>query len=147
MHSELNCVRQFHRQIGAALAESPRLLDHDENRDPDLGRSLWELIERQRGDERPKSELCQRALMALEELAEWIEAHAANDLVAAADAWADRAYVLLGDAVAAGLPAVELFEEVHKSNMTKQAAKQASGKGIKGTTYEKPDIRGVLSGV
>ena len=38
--------------------------------------------------------LLSRAAMALEELAEWVTAHARGDLVAAADAWADRAYVL-----------------------------------------------------
>ena len=40
--------------------------------------------------------------------------------MAAADAWADPAYVLFGDSAAAGLPAVALFEEVHDINMTKE---------------------------
>ena len=45
-----------------------------------------------------------RLALALEELAEWTEAYVSRDLVAAADAWADRAYVLIGDAVACGFP-------------------------------------------
>jgi hypothetical protein len=44
-----------------------------------------------------------RTCLLLEELAEWLSAHARRDLVATADAWADRTWVLFGDA--AGLPA------------------------------------------
>ncbi len=83
----------------------------------------------------------ERLALALEELAEWAAAHANQDLVAAADAWADRAYVLMGDAVACGLPAQELFEEVHRSNMTKQfGIRTGVGKAYRGTQYEPPGI-------
>ena len=40
--------------------------------------------------------------------------------MAAADAWEDRAYVLFGDAVATGILTAALFDEVHRSNMTKE---------------------------
>jgi hypothetical protein len=41
--------------------------------------------------------------------------------------------VLLGDAVAAGLPVADLFAEFHASNMTKEAGRTLwQGKGIKG---------------
>ena len=66
-----------------------------------------------------QDQLLSRAAMAVEELGEWIFAHADTDLVAAADSLADRFYVLLGDAVATGLPLGRLFEAVHRSNMTK----------------------------
>ncbi len=62
--------------------------------------------------------LC-RAAMVLEELAEWLYAHANPNLVKAADAIGDRLYVLLGDAVATGLPLEDLFIEVHRSTMSK----------------------------
>jgi predicted HAD superfamily Cof-like phosphohydrolase len=88
--------------------------------------------------------LLHRAAMALEELAEWLTAHAQGDLVAVADAWADREYVLLGDAVAGGLPAIELFAEVHRSNMTKEPDSAGTGKAIKGPAYTPPNIRRVL---
>jgi len=80
----------------------------------------------------------------LEELAEWIQAHANDNLVAAADAWADRAYVLFGDAVAAGLPAATLFAEVHRSNLTKEPVASGSGKARKAPGYTPPDLRTIL---
>ena len=65
------------------------------------------------------NQLLLRLGMALEELGEWLFAQARGSLTAAADAWADRLYVLLGDAVVTGLPAEALFAEIHRSNMTK----------------------------
>ena len=82
--------------------------------------------------------------MAIEELAEWLLAHVNDDLIAAADAWADRAYVLLGDAVAAGLPAAELFAEVHASNMTKELVADGTGKARKGAAYRPPELAAIL---
>ena len=82
--------------------------------------------------------------MAIEELVEWLLAHARGDLIAAADAWADRAYVLFGDAVAAGLPAAELFAEVHRSNMTKELVADGSGRARKGAAYRPPELAAIL---
>jgi predicted HAD superfamily Cof-like phosphohydrolase len=42
------------------------------------------------------------------------------------------AYVLFGEAVTAGLPAGNLFAEVHRSNMTKQLDSAGSGMAVKG---------------
>ena len=88
--------------------------------------------------------LLSRTAMAIEELAEWLTAHSDGDLVAAADAWADRAYVLFGDAVATELPAEKLFAEVHRSNMSKEPDSAGSGKAIKGASYNPPRIADVL---
>jgi predicted HAD superfamily Cof-like phosphohydrolase len=63
--------------------------------------------------------------------------------IAAADAWADRAYILFGDAVAVGLPAEKLFAEVHRSNM-KEPDSAGSGKAVKGANYEPPRIADAL---
>jgi predicted HAD superfamily Cof-like phosphohydrolase len=62
-------------------------------------------------------------MMAIEEFIEWLQAHVDDDLIAAADAWADRSYVLVGDVVAAGLPAAELHSEVHRSAATWQRSR------------------------
>ena len=78
--------------------------------------------------------------MAVEELAEWIEAHVAGDLTAAADAWADRCYLLFGDAVATGLGTEAVFDEVHRSNMTKAPVNPATGKAVKSDGYLAPVI-------
>lgn len=66
--------------------------------------------------------------MAVGELAEWIEALNDDDFNAA-DAWADRTMVLIGDAVATGLPAEPLLDEVHRSNLRKAVANWQTGKG------------------
>lgn len=140
MEKQLEQVRDFHRRIGAVVAPSPRLLDHDRDAAVQMAsmvRGVIATMDRRAG---PRDELAKRTLMALEELAEWIEAHGAGDLTAAADAWADRAYLLFGDAVTTGLPAAEVFDEVHRSNMTKSVAHPDTGKGVKSDGYVAPTI-------
>jgi hypothetical protein len=74
-------------------------------------------------------------------------AHFAGDLVAAADAFGDRPYVLLGDAVAASLPAAAIFAEIHRSNMTKAGpSASGNGKGSKGAAFMPPQLGGLLGG-
>ena len=138
----LNSVRDFHQRIGAAVADVPQLLACSEESTIKLAHGIRQLI--RNNSTSPTDQLSLRAHLALEELAEWLEAHATGDIVAAADAWADRAYVLFGDAVATGLPATELFNEVHRSNMTKSGAGR-TGKGIKGDEYQPPNIGPLLT--
>lgn len=144
MEKQLNQVAEFHRKIGETVAESSKLLQHDAEIDADLARSLRQIVESFNRRNNPSTQLTRRALMAVEELAEWIEAHNDDDLVAAADAWADRMYLLLGDAVASGMPAEPLLDEVHRSNMTKVTANEQTGKGTKAGTYRPPDLEGIL---
>lgn len=59
---------------------------------------------------------------------------------------ADLMYVTLGTAVALGLPIVEAFNEVHRSNMSKldgdgKPIRREDGKVLKGPNYTPPDIR------
>ena len=138
----LNSVRDFHLHIGAAVSDVPQLLACSEESAIKLAQGIRQLI--QNNSTSPTDQLSLRAHLALEELAEWLDAHADGDIVAAADAWADRAYVLFGDAVATGLPATELFQEVHRSNMTKSGTGQ-TGKGIKGDEYQPPNIGPLLT--
>lgn len=137
----LDMVRTFHKHIGAPAADAPCLLACSPTNAKCLAVDLLKLslVASQNGDQ-----LSTRLAMALEELSEWLFAHAQGDLVAAADAWADRLYVLLGDAVAAGMPGEELLSEVHHSNMTKESKTDWPGKGVKGTAYQPPDIRRIL---
>jgi len=135
-------VKDFHMGTGAPVAEKPQLLPGDRHAAETLTEQLSSLksgITVANGDL-----LMQRAAMAIEELAEWLQAHAKGDLVAAADAWADRAYVLLGDAVATGLPTAALFAEVHASNMTKDLVADGTGKATKGANYRPPDLAAIL---
>ncbi len=145
MDDALNEVREFHRRIGAAVADSPVLLPCERESAGEMADAIRSLLTQCRSMADDGNSLLARLCLALEELAEWVEAHAAGDLVAAADAWGDRLYVLLGDAVAAGLPAAPIFEEVHGSNMTKIAAKAGSlGKGTKAAAFRRPRLREVL---
>lgn len=73
-----------------------------------------------------------------------LSAHAEGNLIAAADAWADRAYVLFGDAVATGLPTSRLFAEIHRSNMTKEPDPNGTGKAVKGPAYQQPNVQNAL---
>jgi len=143
--SALDDVREFHKKMSAPISRSPRLLPGNAATAGAIAARLQvfadetALIAAESDDV-----LIARAAVAMEELAEWLTAHEHSDRIAAADAWADRAYVLFGDAVTAGLPAEKLFAEVHRSNMTKEPDSAGSGKAIKGATYEPPQIAEVL---
>jgi len=137
-------VRQFHQHIGAPTANKPQLLSGNPIQADFIGARIALLgrLAKRGADNDP---FIERLALALEELSEWAMAHAEEDLTAAADAWADRAYVLMGDAVACGLPAQGLFEEVHRSNMTKQyGVRTGLGKAYRGTGYEPPRIGEIL---
>lgn len=82
-----------------------------------------------------------RAQLILEEFMELIKAMEDGDGVETADAVADLCYVVIGTAVAFGLPLESLVAEVHRSNMTKEIGEF---KPIKGDAYSPPDIKGVL---
>lgn len=83
------------------------------------------------------------ALMS-EELDEYFEAGKARDLVQLADAIADLAYTVIGTAVAHGIDLQPIFDEVHRSNMTKQPAADNPLKPVKGPTFERPRIAELL---
>ena len=138
----IQAVRIFHERTASPIADHPRLLPGGKDRAKALAQQLLAIKAKIQAD--GDDLLLQRAAMAIEELAEWLQAHAEGDLVAAADAWADRAYVLFGDAVAAGLPAAALFAEVHRSNMTKEPVAGESGKARKGPGYTPPDLGTIL---
>ncbi|MGB7325713.1 MAG: nucleoside triphosphate pyrophosphohydrolase family protein [Rubripirellula sp.] len=144
MEKQLNQVAEFHRKIGETIAESATLLQHDAELDADLARSLRQIADSFNRADSPTTQLSRRALMAVEELAEWIEAHVAGDIVEAADAIGDRLYVLLGDAVATGFPLERVFDEVHRSNLTKASRALLTGKGIKGDDFSSPELDHLL---
>lgn len=147
METALNRVREFHRRIGAPVADNAQLLACQPATAEALAGEIRSLLGRCQSQVLAGDVLLSRACLMLEELAEWVEAHAAGDLVAAADAWGDRMYVLLGDAVTAGLPAERILAEVHRSNMTKAAgASTEAGKGKKDAAFVPPDIERMLDG-
>ncbi len=81
-----------------------------------------------------------------EEMDELIMAYRKGDLVAIADALADLVYVLVGMAVAYGIPFQKVWDTVHESNMAKvgMAEFREDGKYLKPDHWEPPDLRKVL---
>jgi len=145
MKNSQRSVVDFHKALGAEIAPRPTLLPCNVAVAEPIARELGALANRCSEIGLDRGLLFSRLAMSLEELAEWVEAHAAGDLVAAADAWGDRQYVLLGDAVAAGLPAQQIFEEVHQSNMTKVARpRDSTGKARKDERFEPPSLARIL---
>jgi hypothetical protein len=85
-----------------------------------------------------------RMALLTEEVRELYDAAMADDIVKIADGIADIAYVVIGTAVAYGIPFDAVFAEVHRSNMTKVNTPE-EGKLVKGPGYEPPDIAGILA--
>ncbi len=122
----LNSVKEFHEVFGLDYENSPRA---------DIGDRIIELRHR---------------LMA-EENDEYLEAAKNNDIVQVADALGDKLYILCGTIIAHGLQhkIVEVFEEIHRSNMSKldengQPLRREDGKIMKSNLYFTPDISSVL---
>ena len=139
-------VKGFHERISVPVATDMHTLTSDESLAKEISTTLRNLVDRCSSSISPASALTVRLGLALEELAEWVEANQAGDIVAAADALADRLYVLLGDAVSVGVPIEPVFLAVHESNMSKAANRsdKNSGKGVKTHEYRAPELSEVL---
>lgn len=90
-----------------------------------------------------------RAELVEEEYYELQDAEELDDFVGVADAIGDQIYVLIGYALAYGIPIVPIFAEIHRSNMTKiwpdgTIKRREDGKVLKPPTYSPADIKGVL---
>ena len=78
-----------------------------------------------------------------------------GDLVGVADGIADVLYVVIGTAVAYGINIKEIFDEVHRSNLSKTVwneelqrytiEKDAFGKGIKPLTYSPAELEPIVA--
>ena len=93
-----------------------------------------------------------RARLMQEELDEYKEAVAQGDMMGVADALSDLMYVVLGTYVSHGLHqhAEDLFDEVHRSNMSKldeegRAIHRADGEVLKSDDWSPPDLESILS--
>jgi predicted HAD superfamily Cof-like phosphohydrolase len=123
---QLRQLEEFHRVFGAHLEAAPTADLSDET-------------------------IGLRVSLIQEELNEYRQAAEAHDLVAVADALSDLLYVVLGTYVSHGLQDVAeaLFDEVHRSNMSKldengQVIYRADGKVLKSNRWSPPDLRAIL---
>lgn len=130
MIEQINQVKDFHEKFGHPVAEKG-IASGDNYK---VAQLRYELIR--------------------EELEEYREAIMNNDLVAIADSLSDLAYVLFGTYLAHGLHpvAVELFNEVQRSNMSKLGADgnpivREDGKILKGENYTKPNLTPIVEKV
>jgi len=115
-------VKDFHRAFGQRIGTVPELPDANE-------RVL-------------------RMRLISEEFEEYRNAEYDNNTVEIADALADIIYIALGTAVSYGIPLDKVFEEVHRSNMTKlvngKVLRREDGKIQKPEGWTPPDIESVL---
>lgn len=89
------------------------------------------------------AEISLRESLLKEEVKEYLTA---DNIISLADAIGDIVYVVVGTAISFGIPFDKVFEEIHRSNMTKarEGLKDEKGKLIKGSSYEPPDIRKII---
>jgi predicted HAD superfamily Cof-like phosphohydrolase len=99
----------------------------------------------------PIDEFAIRTKLIFEELDELSEAYYNNDIVEVADAITDIMYVLIGTALQFGIAnkLVALFDEVHRSNMSKLDEKgnpvmREDGKVMKSNLYTRPNLQPIL---
>ena len=88
-----------------------------------------------------------------EENKEYLDAVRSNDLVEIADALGDMLYVLVGTMLEHGMQnhILDVFDEIHKSNMSKmdESGKpilRDDGKILKGPNFFKPNINKIING-
>ncbi len=117
-----NCITEFHIKFAQQYNGSPRPLP------PDLAYRIKFIHE----------ELLKEYQMAVDE----------NDLIKQYDALLDTLYVVAGTLYLQGLPLMEGFLEIHKSNMTKELGEEGKGKFGKGVmktaNYVPPNLRFIL---
>lgn len=145
MHQQLLMVKAFHEKLGVSPTKPM-------NRDMivpllmaagDVVRISQELEPLGALDER-----FSRMHLIFEESGELAKAMAEGDIEGVLDALCDLLYVVLGTSVAFDLPLVEGFNEVHRSNMTKE--KQSDDVAAhrirkKGPNYSPPHLARILA--
>ena len=114
----LGMVTEFHKKYGHYIANKP-----------------------ERHDTVPKQVYILRRRLISEEFNEFNDAEVRLEI---ADALADLLYVVFGTCVSYGIPIDEVFEEVHKSNMSKSTKLDEYGKTIKGDEFKPPNLAKVM---
>ncbi len=119
MTDEQKMVEEFHRKFEIAIQPSPA--------DP--------------ADETKQL----RIRLIQEEFDELKESMAKGNLAAVAKEMADLLYVVYGTAVSYGIDMKPVFQEVHRSNLSKVGGyKRADGKWVKPPTYSPAQVEPIL---
>ncbi len=127
MKRQLQLVEEFHRTYKLNVSDAPTT-------------------------ELPEDIIALRHRLMAEENEEYLHAARHHDLTEVADALGDMLYILCGTIIEHGLQhkITEIFEEIHRSNMSKldkdgKPIYREDGKVIKGPGYFKPDIEKILN--
>jgi len=121
MNKEQQMVKEFHEKFGIINQSKPTFLD---------GKTAH-----------------LRISLITEELKELIEANDVRNMVKIADAIGDLLYVVYGTAVSYGIDIEPIFEEIHRSNMSKgdpEKIIREDGKILKGKNYFPPNLEPIL---
>ena len=119
MNSEQTMVETFHNRFDILVRSAPRELNEETKQ--------------------------LRIRLIQEEFDELKEAMATGNLAAVAKEMADLLYVTYGTAVSYGIDMEPVFEEVHRSNLSKVGGyKRADGKWVKPSTYSPAQINPIL---
>ena len=125
MKKQIEQVKEFNKVFGIEHNKTPTLISKEE----------WGL----------------RDDLMEEELDEYYNACDLGTLTEVADALGDMLYILCGTILAHGMQdkITEVFEEIHRSNMSKiedgVVLRRADGKVLKGKNYFKPNIKQILN--
>ena len=115
-------VMDFHKAFGQRIGQCPELPNEEE-------REL-------------------RIKLLREEYTEYMDAEEEDNIVEIADALADLIYIACGTAVSYGIPLDVIYNEVHRSNMSKlvdgKPIYREDGKVMKPEGWTPPDIKGIL---
>ena len=89
-----------------------------------------------------------RLRLLKEEYEEYIQGECKNDVENIAKELADIIYIVCGTAASYGIPLDRVFDEVHKSNLSKlvdgKAVRRADGKILKPDGWKPPNIKNIL---
>ena len=118
MGPEQAMVREFHRKYDAPIQSAPRQIGAKDR--------------------------LRRARLIISEASEFLEAADTDNFVEMVDALADILVVTYGAAIEMGVDLEPVFQEVQRSNMSKDGGKDAGGKILKGPSFRPPDILGEL---
>ena len=112
-------VKEFHEKYGYLSADKPNWPD------PEV--------------------LLTRIRLIITEAGELADALSTRDMVEAADGLADLLVVVYGTADVLGLDMEPIFNEIHRSNMSKEGGFDSGGKIQKGDSFVQPDVAGELA--
>ncbi len=122
--NKIEAVKEFHKLFDVPIGTHPKLLNLS------AAKRREQLIE--------------------EEWVELIEARELGNIIEIADALGDLLYVVYGAAIEYGIPIDEVFEEIHRSNMTKlwpdgTVHKREDGKVLKPPTYSPANLEKIIN--